>query len=150
MSSEQQVSLADVPALLEGHHSEVTDEVSKKDTVHVFAITGAPTFGTLGKKWDFHIEFSFLGVVWILKGWIDLTTLAISATLSVRIPIIGTHQIASVNGNLQNGVTVTFGIPGILSGSAKFYAKNKWLYVDLSVTVFGKKGSITIKLIPIP
>ncbi|KAH9970068.1 hypothetical protein BJV74DRAFT_264428 [Russula compacta] len=150
MSSEQQVSLADVPLLLEGHHSEVIDEVSNKDTVHVFAITGAPTFDAAGKKWDFHIEFSFLGLVWILQGWIDLTTLAISATLSVRIPIVGTHQIASVNGSLKSGITVSFGVPKVLSGSAKFYAKDKWLYVDLSATVFGKKGSITIKLIPIP
>ena len=58
---------SDVPALLEGHHHEVTDEVSKKDIVHVFAIAGAPVYGTLGKKWDFHIEWSFLGLVWIVS-----------------------------------------------------------------------------------
>ncbi|KAH9970066.1 hypothetical protein BJV74DRAFT_799326 [Russula compacta] len=138
MSSEQQVSLADVPALLEGHHHEVQDEVSKKDIIHVFAITGAPVFGTPERSGTFISS----GASWDSSG---------SATLSVRIPIIGTFQIASVNGNLQHSVSVTFSIPSILSGSARFYlVNNKWLCVDLSATVFEKKGSITISLIPIP
>ncbi|KAH9959369.1 hypothetical protein BJV74DRAFT_788840, partial [Russula compacta] len=86
-----------------------------------------------------------------LKGSINLSTLSISATFSVRVPILGTFTLANLNGNLNDGVSVTFGVSGILSGTAKFYVKDKWLYVDLSATVFGTTyGPISIGLIPLP
>ncbi|EIW74806.1 hypothetical protein CONPUDRAFT_66572, partial [Coniophora puteana RWD-64-598 SS2] len=86
-----------------------------------------------------------------LKGSVNLTSLQIDASFSVRIPIIGTFQLASFQGNLIEGVKFTFGISGILSGEARVYLKDKWLWLDLSATVFGSKyGPLSIKLIPLP
>lgn len=85
-----------------------------------------------------------------LNGYVDLSTLKIDATFSVHIPIIGTHQIAGVNGNLKEGVKVSFALSHVLSGSAKFYLKNKWLFLDLDAKVFGHNESISFHLIPLP
>lgn len=86
-----------------------------------------------------------------LSGYIDLASLEISARLSVRIPIIGTYQLAEVKGNLKDGVSVQFGISGILSGKATFFIRDGWLTLDLSATVFGSTyGPISIRLLPLP
>lgn len=85
-----------------------------------------------------------------LNGFTDLSTLKCNATLSDHIPIIGTHQIAGVNGNLKDGITVSFSLSSVLSGSAKFYLNNKWIYVELDAKVFGHNESISFHLIPLP
>ncbi|KAJ7476720.1 hypothetical protein FB451DRAFT_246737 [Mycena latifolia] len=73
-----------------------------------------------------------------------------NATLSVRIPILGTYALSDVKGNLKDGISTTFGI-SILNGNARFYVSNGKLYVDLSAVVFGTKyGPESIALIPLP
>ncbi|KAJ6569021.1 hypothetical protein B0H19DRAFT_937888 [Mycena capillaripes] len=73
-----------------------------------------------------------------------------SATLSVRVPIVGTLQLADVTGNLADGIPVTFGTP-VVTGNAKFYISNKWLYINLSAVVFGvAHGPLDFQLIPLP
>ncbi|KAI0293862.1 hypothetical protein B0F90DRAFT_1642157 [Multifurca ochricompacta] len=85
-----------------------------------------------------------------LKGYVDKSTLEIDAAFSVKVPIIGSFQLAQVKGNLQDGVKVTFGV-SILHGDARFYYSAGWIYLDLSATVFGTVyGPLTIKLIPLP
>lgn len=72
------------------------------------------------------------------------------ATFAVRVPIIGEFTLGNVKGNLNDGIKITFGI-AILSGSATFYVKDGWIWVDLSATVFGSEyGPISIKLLPLP
>lgn len=85
-----------------------------------------------------------------LNGFTDLSTLKFDATLSDHIPIIGTHQIAEVKGDLKGGITVKFNLDKVLSGSATFTLKDKWLYVELNAKVFGREEKITFHLIPIP
>lgn len=86
-----------------------------------------------------------------LKGCIETDTLVIAATLSVKIPIWGSVDLAQVHGSLNDGVSVNFGISGILSGTARVYLKSKFLWIDLSANVFGTaNGPITISLISLP
>ena len=74
----------------------------------------------------------------------------IDATFSVRVPIFGEHNLSKVRGNLGDGVKITYGIRGVLSGTSRFYGKNKWLWVDMAATVFGTPHDLlSIKLIPI-
>ncbi|KAI0263224.1 hypothetical protein BC834DRAFT_971496 [Gloeopeniophorella convolvens] len=135
---------------VEGHHR-VSQEGKNGELVHVYAIAGPPVFGGDPGRWDFDIEFPIWGVTFILKGYVDLTTLEIDATFSVRIPIIGTFKLAEVKGNLKDGVSVSFGISGILSGKATFYVRDGWIWVDLSAEIFGTTyGPVSIKLIPLP
>jgi hypothetical protein len=46
-----------VVGLIENHHNVVKDAKSGDD-IHVFAFTGAPTFGGPRSHWDFDITFS--------------------------------------------------------------------------------------------
>ncbi|KAI0263240.1 hypothetical protein BC834DRAFT_888187, partial [Gloeopeniophorella convolvens] len=72
------------------------------------------------------------------------------AFLSAKSPF-GELRLAEVKGNLKDGIKVTFDIPGILSGTATFYVRDGWVWIDLSVTVFGKTyGPISVKLLPLP
>ncbi|KAJ7772398.1 hypothetical protein B0H16DRAFT_1305251 [Mycena metata] len=76
--------------------------------------------------------------------------LAMNATLSVRIPILGTLQLSNVNGNLADGIAVTFST-SVVNGNAKFYISNNWLYINLSAVVFGTAhGPMAFQLIPLP
>ncbi|KAI0247199.1 hypothetical protein BJV78DRAFT_1085132, partial [Lactifluus subvellereus] len=69
-----------------------------------------------------------------LQGLIDLSTLIIDATLSIHLPILGTTRLISVKGPLTgNGVRVSFNI-GIVKGDARFYAVDRWLWVQMTVT----------------
>ncbi|KAH9962526.1 hypothetical protein BJV74DRAFT_990920 [Russula compacta] len=148
--STPEVTAVELEKFLKGHHHAAKDTRSSQ-VVQVFAIAGHPVFGDERSSYDFDIEFGFAGLTWILRGSINLSTLSISASFLVRIPLLGTITLASLNGSLLEGVSVTFGISGILSGTAKFYVRDKWLYVDLSATVFGSTyGPITIGLIPLP
>ncbi|KAJ7034615.1 hypothetical protein C8F04DRAFT_956267, partial [Mycena alexandri] len=84
-----------------------------------------------------------------LNGYID-AALALKAVLSVRIPILGTLQLSNVNGNLADGIAVTFNT-AVVNGNAKFYISNKWLYINLSAVVFGQAhGPMDFQLIPLP
>ncbi|KAH9980396.1 hypothetical protein BJV74DRAFT_953171 [Russula compacta] len=146
---------ASIPDLVGDHHNLAKDEKTGKE-VHVYAISGPPVFGSAPSasaaagRHNFNTQWNYFGVTWILNGYVDLSTLKIDATFSVHIPIIGTHQIAGVNGNLKEGVKVSFALNHVLSGSAKFYLKNKWLYLDLDAKVFGHNESISFHLIPLP
>ncbi|KAI0297056.1 hypothetical protein B0F90DRAFT_1635174, partial [Multifurca ochricompacta] len=85
-----------------------------------------------------------------LKGYIDVGTFEINAEFSVKVPILGTYRLATVKGNLKDGVEVSFGI-AVLKGTARFYINSGWLWVDLSATVFGTTyGPLKVKLIPLP
>ncbi|KAI0741035.1 hypothetical protein C8Q76DRAFT_822774 [Earliella scabrosa] len=143
-------STVDLPKLLEGHHSQ--HQARTGEIIHVYAIAGPPVFGDAKEnQWNFNIEIPLWGVTFILSGYVDLFSLAIDATFSVKIPIVGSIKLAEVKGNLRDGVTVNFGISGVLSGEARFYVNDRWLYVDLSATVFGTHhGPVTIRLIPLP
>ncbi|KAI0263228.1 hypothetical protein BC834DRAFT_888118 [Gloeopeniophorella convolvens] len=73
------------------------------------------------------------------------------AFLSARFPLIENLPLAEVKGNLKDGIKVTFDISGILSGSATFYVRDGWVWIDLSATVFGTTyGPISVKLFPLP
>ncbi|KAI0297032.1 hypothetical protein B0F90DRAFT_1742527 [Multifurca ochricompacta] len=136
---------------IEGHHHQYEDPVTA-EIIHVYAIAGAPVFhnDTKVPHYDIDIEFPLWGVVWILRGYIDHSTLEIDGELAVRLPIIGTFTLAAVKGNLKDGVKATFGI-SVLNGDARFYASGGWLWIDLSATIFGATlGPLTIKLIPVP
>ncbi|KAI0293863.1 hypothetical protein B0F90DRAFT_1670710 [Multifurca ochricompacta] len=122
---------------LVGHHNSYEHEVTG-ETIHVYAIAGPPVYSDGDSdRIDFDIELPLWGVTWVLKGYVIKSTLAIDAAFSVKVPIIGSFQLAQVKGNLQDGV--------------KFYYSAGWIYVDLSATVFGTVyGPLTIKLIPLP
>ncbi len=69
----------------------------------------------------------------------------------MRVPILGTYTLGQINGNLNTGVSLSFGISGIISGEVRVYAKGGWLWIDLTATILGSKyGPLSIKLIPIP
>jgi len=129
-----------------GHHS---THQTDTELIHVYAIAGKPVF-TDHDHWDFDVQVPWAGGVWKLKGYIDLKTTEIDANFSVKFPIIPEIRLAHVKGNLTQGVQVTFSIGSIVSGTAKFYIKDKHLWVDLSAKVWGHQyGPISIKLIPI-
>ncbi|KAI0295583.1 hypothetical protein B0F90DRAFT_1143885 [Multifurca ochricompacta] len=135
---------------LVGHHNSYEHEKTG-ELIHVYAIAGPPVYAEGDSdRIDFDIEVPLWGVTWILKGYVEKSTLEIDAAFSVKIPIIGTYQLAKVKGNITDGVKVTFGV-SVVRGDARFYYSNGWIYVDLSATVFGKVyGRVTIKLIPLP
>ncbi|KAI0294057.1 hypothetical protein B0F90DRAFT_1670603 [Multifurca ochricompacta] len=135
---------------LVGHHNSYEHEKTGK-LIHVYAIADPPVYAEGDSdRIDFDIEVPLWAVTWILKGYVEKSILEIDAAFSVKIPIIGTYQLAKVNGNLTDRVKVTFGV-SVVHGDAKFYYSNGWIYVDLSATIFGKVyGRVTIKLIPLP
>jgi len=86
-----------------------------------------------------------------LKGYIDLSSLAINAGLYVKIPLFPDIFLAGVAGNLKDGVTVSFNAVGVISGSARFYLKNTFdLWVHLQVSVFGQYFQGDFYLFTIP
>jgi len=111
----------------------------------------ATTTAEATQPYDFDVEFGLGGVTFIERGSVDPATCNISSTLSARIPIVGTFQLANLNGNLVDGVTSTFGISGVLSGTIKDYYNNGYLTADITATIFGSAyGPTTIKLLPLP
>ncbi|KAI0298182.1 hypothetical protein B0F90DRAFT_834382 [Multifurca ochricompacta] len=93
---------------------------SHGETIHVYAIAGPPVYSDGDSdRIDFDIELPLWGVTWVLKGYVIKSTLEIDAAFSVKVPIIGSFQLAQVKGNLQDGVKVTFGV-SILHGDARF------------------------------
>ncbi|KJA22697.1 hypothetical protein HYPSUDRAFT_99483, partial [Hypholoma sublateritium FD-334 SS-4] len=73
-----------------------------------------------------------------ITGYIDLTSLAVSAAFTVRVPILGTFTLGSFSGNLNDGITLTFGVSGIISGTAKLYLSlGTEVYLDLTATILG-------------
>jgi hypothetical protein len=84
-----------------------------------------------------------------LKGYIEADV--IDATFSVMFPLLPEITLAHVHGDLNKGVEVTFSIGSIVSGTARFYLKDKWLWLDLSAKVWGQPfGPVSIRLIPYP
>ncbi|KAI0295584.1 hypothetical protein B0F90DRAFT_1919298 [Multifurca ochricompacta] len=82
------------------------------ELIHVYAIAGPPVYAEGDSdRIDFDIE---------LKGYAEKSTLEIDAAFSVKIPIIGTYQLAKVKGNITDGVKVTFGV-SVVRGDARFY-----------------------------
>jgi hypothetical protein len=54
-----------------------------------------------------------------------------------------------VEGNLNNGIGLTWDITGFTSGSGKFYVNNDWLTLDLTVVVFEESWeTVTITIFP--
>jgi len=141
--------------LLGRHHRVHRDEKSGKE-VHIFAIGGPPVFETdddddSANAYDFNISIPVGPVVFILTGTINTITLSIQATFKVQIPFLGTYTLGQINGNLITGIILKFGISGIVSGTAKFYAKGGWLWMDLSASILGSSyGPLSVQLIPIP
>jgi hypothetical protein len=77
--------------------------------------------------------------------------MAIDAGLYAKIPLFPEIQLARVQGNLRDGVTVSFNAAGIISGSARFYLQDTWeLWVHLSVSIFGKEWDGDFYLLTIP
>ncbi|KAH9966988.1 hypothetical protein BJV74DRAFT_954323 [Russula compacta] len=150
--SEVQLANVDVPTLIGGHHNLVKDAKSGQ-TVHVYAIGGSPVFGNPGKRFDFYVEFNVNGVTFILTGYVDLSSskLTISATLSVRIGFL-VYTLATISGDLGSGssITISFNIAGVISGTLKIYFKDGWVWIDLTVTVYGTTVSVSIQLFPLP
>ncbi|KAH9996390.1 hypothetical protein BJV74DRAFT_883678 [Russula compacta] len=149
--SSTEVTRLDIPELVDRHHNEHVDEKTGQ-VIHVFAVAGPPPFGasSAAGEWDFNIQFSVLGLTFKLSGSVNLSTLSVSASLSIHLPFIGDVTLASVNGNLKDGVSVTFGVSGVVSGKARFYLKGKELWVDLTATIFGHSTTVSIKLITLP
>jgi hypothetical protein len=85
-----------------------------------------------------------------LIGCIDLDKKEIWAVLYAVIPILGKVKLASVEGSLEDGIEITFGVPG-LRGKARFFLQGKWVCVELTAYVFGKKfGPKVFRLFPLP
>ncbi|KAJ6601891.1 hypothetical protein DFH09DRAFT_1355155 [Mycena vulgaris] len=143
-----QTIVQDVDKLIDGHH--YSSKASDGEEVHVYAVAGPPIFGSADPgRYDFNIEFPLWGVTWLLNGYMD-AALAMNATLSVRVPIMGTFQQTDVKGNLAAGIAVTFST-SMVNGNAKFHISNKWLYINLSAVVFGAAhGPLDFQLIPLP
>ncbi|KAI0741042.1 hypothetical protein C8Q76DRAFT_666944 [Earliella scabrosa] len=151
-SNEFTEAAVDLPRLLEGHHRQST--TSSGEIIHVFAITGAPVFGSdQTAKLTPLIEIPLWGLVFILRGTISRPasgTFTIDATFSVRIPIFGEHNLSKVRGSLDDGVDITWGISGVLSGTSRFYGRGTWLWVDIAATVFGHTHDLlSMALIPL-
>lgn len=118
----------------------------------MFAVAGPPVFGDIdSRRWDFTVEIPIGPVGSIVSGYIDLETLTVDAEYSARIPVTGTITLSHIKGNLIDGISTTFGVSGVLSGTNRLYLKGKTLYLDLSETTFGTTyGPYTIKLFDIP
>ncbi|KAI0263223.1 hypothetical protein BC834DRAFT_323771 [Gloeopeniophorella convolvens] len=144
------ITNVDLSKWIEGHHT-VSRDGRNGEEVHVYAISGPPVFGEgRESRWDFDVETPIGGVIFILKGYIDLSTLEMDAILSARFPFTDL-TLAEVKGNLKDGIKVTFDIPRVISGSATFYVRDGWVWMDLSVTIFGKTyDPISVKLFPLP
>ncbi|KAH9965704.1 hypothetical protein BJV74DRAFT_799580 [Russula compacta] len=144
--------------LVDNHHNVAKDPNTGKE-VHVYAISGPPVFNNKTSsvsapapttQHNFNIQFNYFGITWILNGFIDLSTQKFDATLSDHIPIVGTHKLTEVTGNLKDGITVYYKIEKVLGGKGRFYLKDKWIYVDLEAEVFGRQEAISFHLIPLP
>ncbi|KAJ7277157.1 hypothetical protein C8J57DRAFT_1308669 [Mycena rebaudengoi] len=131
-----QTIVQDVSNLVDGRHQ---------------AIAGPPVFGNSDPgRYDFHVEVPLWGVTWLLHGYTD-AKLAMNATFSIRLPFVGTTQLANLKGNLADGITLIFDIKILSNGKAKFYISDKWLYLNLSATVYGKAhGPTAFGLFPLP
>ncbi|KAI0247193.1 hypothetical protein BJV78DRAFT_951763 [Lactifluus subvellereus] len=137
------------------HHIVHGLEAGDGDPVHVFAQANGPIFGH-SKWWHFTVHWLFWSFSWGLQGLIDLSTLIIDATLSIHLPILGTTRLISVKGPLTgNGVRVSFNI-GIVKGDARFYAVDRWLWVQMTVTELVHRptppvpATRTVRLLHIP
>ncbi|KAI0293157.1 hypothetical protein B0F90DRAFT_1670921 [Multifurca ochricompacta] len=127
---------------LVGHHNSYEHEVTG-ETIHVYAIAGPPVYSNGDSdRIDFDIELPLWGVTWVLKGYVIKSTLAIDAAFSVKVPIIGSFQLAQVKGNLQDGVKVTFGV--------SFCMEMPGSIIPLVGFMWTFYGPLTIKLIPLP
>ncbi|KAJ7111296.1 hypothetical protein C8R44DRAFT_883115 [Mycena epipterygia] len=62
-----------------------------------------------------------------LNGYMD-AKLAMNATFSAHVPILGTFKLTDVEGNLADGIAVTFNI-SMLNGNAKVYIFDKWVCI---------------------
>ncbi|KAJ7624777.1 hypothetical protein FB45DRAFT_86758 [Roridomyces roridus] len=97
--------------------------------------------------WDF---------TWILKGWIDRSTLEMEATFSIKVASRSPYPLAQVKGNLKRGIPISFGIRHIVSGKANFYltgdwSSGLWLNVALSASAFGvDHGPAVVPLLELP
>ncbi|KAK7026030.1 hypothetical protein VNI00_015748 [Paramarasmius palmivorus] len=120
------------------------------ETYHVFAIAGPPVFGDVKGRYNIDIEIPIGPIILELKGYIDLGNLDADIYAYIKVPIFGTYQVGELKGNLKTGISISVGIPGILSGTITLYAKDGWLWIKFSLTIFGKTYTAEFKLIPIP
>ncbi|KAJ7624781.1 hypothetical protein FB45DRAFT_924200 [Roridomyces roridus] len=112
--------------------------------------------------WSIDIQLPLWDFTWILKGWIDRSTLQMEATFSVKITsrslsyLNSTYPLARVKENLKNGIPISFGIWGIVSGKARFYLSGGWLSglwlnVALSASSLGvDHGPVVVPLLELP
>ncbi|KAJ7058705.1 hypothetical protein C8F01DRAFT_1146985 [Mycena amicta] len=103
------------------------------------------------EPWHFNTEMSpVFGVTLILRGFLNLSTHEIDAAFSAKIPFLGSFVLTHVKGSLARDIAVGFDI-SILAGKAVYYERDGWLWVSLSVTVYGQPhGPLAIRLFFIP
>ncbi|KAG9118649.1 hypothetical protein FRC07_006735 [Ceratobasidium sp. 392] len=77
-----------------------------------------------------------------ISASVNTDTWTISVEASVHLPIIGKKVLASVSGNLKDGVTLDLGYKGIASGEATVSLKNGkevWIKLELE-SIVGNLG----------
>ncbi|KAJ6571340.1 hypothetical protein B0H19DRAFT_935621 [Mycena capillaripes] len=76
--------------------------------------------------------------------------LAMDAAFYAKVPILPMLKLTEVKGNLADGIAVAFN-NSLVNGKARFYISDKWVYINLSATVFGKAhGPLDFELFPLP
>jgi hypothetical protein len=83
--------------------------------------------------------------------------IAASLEFLVKVPLLPAISLAKINGNLADGIVVTLGSSTVIKGTLKLYLTNygtpprKWVTIDMSVQVFGKKFDASgFRLFPLP
>jgi hypothetical protein len=90
-----------------------------------------------------------------LRGTINLEALTCDIKVYAKVPFLPAIFLGGFGGDLKSGIELTVGVPLVISGTLKLYVapygSHKWLMLDASATVFGKKFVITgLRLIPLP
>lgn len=84
-----------------------------------------------------------------LKGYLDVTDLAVEINVYAKFPIFPGIFLGQLKGNLNDGVSISFSLPGI-AGDVTLFARDGALWIRFSLTVLGETYSAEFELFPIP
>jgi hypothetical protein len=65
------------------------------------------------------------------------------------VPLLPAVKLGTLKGNLTDGISITVGAKGILSGSLTLFVADGWVRLGFGLDIFGKNYSADIKVIPL-
>jgi len=96
-----------------------------------------------GTAQSFHATVGTL----VVEGTLDTGTKDASYDLYVQLPILGKIKLASAQGNLANGVTSSYDVPNLGSGTSDLYLKNDHqIWLNYASTMLGQVQQGDIQL----